>query len=1112
MSLQLVLGNSGSGKSEYLQDYMIQQADQHPQQNYLMIVPEQFTMRTQREFVLRQKGHCILNIDVLSFERLAYRVFDELGMNHLVVLDDTAKNFILRKAALEHMGELKILKKNVEKPGYVDEVKSLLSELTQYNVTPQDLMDIIEQEKESVFTYKLQDIYVLYQAFLDFLKNRFVTGEELLTVLAQVAKDSKIVAGSVIGFDGFTGFTPVQSVLLGTLFQAAKKSIVTVTMDLRENGTGCRGIQDLFYLSKRTVAGLYKIAQQKNIAIEEPISMETEQERRFSPGSGLEFLERTIYRNSNKVYEKNPQDIKIMQCKNPKEELQFAAAFIREKVRKEKYRYRDFAIVAGNLEDYENYAGQILEESHVPYFMDVKKKITFNRLVECIRSYLEIGIEGFSYASMFRFLKTGMTSVTGEEIDALENYVLAFHIRGYKMYKEPFVRKNAKLTEGMLEEMNKIRQKVFDYFADSYDQIMKITKARQKIEYLYDFLLKIQAEEKMKAMELNFQEAGDPIHAKEYAQIYAIVMELFDEYVELLGEDELSLEEFTEVLSAGFNSKKIGVIPPGNDQVVVGDIERTRLEHVKILIFIGVNDGIIPRITKGSVCLSQRERECLKQYQVELAPSLKERAFIQQFYLYLVMTKPSEQLIVTYGEMSNSGKLFCPSHLIGVLQKLFPQLRIEKAGDIPEGELLVSKEAGLRYLARVLQHPEDTGKNPLWIAVWNFMLEHNWKEAARSLVEGAFSTYLPQKLDESAAKRLYGEDLYNSVTRLENFSKCAFSHFLKYGLKLREREDGSFQPSDMGTIFHAALEIYAKQLEQQQKEWSEIARQEQERLVTEAMEQVLSELKDTSLMEDARSCYQINRMERILKRTVWAIGNQIKEDTFRPEEYEVPFQFIENQEGVSYRLETGENVNLVGRIDRIDVKKEEDGMAYRVVDYKTGTVSLNPTEVYYGLQLQLVVYLKAANNLLKEKYKDIAMKPAGMYYYHIDDPLVEAKRGEAELEIENRILKELEMKGFDEEEQLKTLMDYVDYKIMEIGNRMIQGEIQPKPYVLSTKTGCDYCEFHSICRFKKGKEGCKMQEFPDLKKEDSIQLMKNALAEQEAENGDSMDRSPETGN
>ena len=407
MSLQFIFGNSGSGKSSYLYEKVLEEAEKEPTKNFLVLVPEQFTMQTQRELVRRQKNHAIMNVDVLSFARLAYRVFDELGKQNLMVLEETGKNLVLRKVAEEKKDCLKVLGGNINKMGYIGEIKSLISELTQYNIGPEQLEEFLKTSSISeTLRLKLEDVLVLYQGFGEYLEGKYITSEEVLSLLCDVAKESQIITNSVIVFDEFTGFTPIQNQLFGVLLPLAEKIMVTVTIDAEEDFYHSRGIHELFAMSKKTISSLLNIAQERKVPVEEPVVLKDGANLRYKNAPGLFFMEQNLFRVRKRGQKNTGEEVRLFCMKNPREELSYVAGEIARLVREEGFSYKEIAVVTGDVAQYANYVPETFESYEIPYFIDQTKNILFHPLTEFIRAVLEVVESDFSYESIFRFLRS----------------------------------------------------------------------------------------------------------------------------------------------------------------------------------------------------------------------------------------------------------------------------------------------------------------------------------------------------------------------------------------------------------------------------------------------------------------------------------------------------------------------------------------------------------------------------------------------------------------------------------------------------------------------------------------------------------------------------------
>lgn len=640
MALQFVLGSAGSGKSGYVFRKTVKEAQKNLKKNYYVVVPEQFTMQTQRELVRLQEKNSIMNIDVVSFQRLAYRIFDELGKTNMAVLEETGKNLVLRKVAEERMDDLCVMQGNMKKMGYISEVKSLISELTQYNIDPDTLETFIEEQNmPPAFSYKLQDILTMYRGFRSAISGMYITAEEVLEAFCDMAEESKLLQDAVLVFDGFTGFTPIQNNVLYRLMGIVSDIYVTVTIDPAEDIYSYHDMQELFAMSKKTVTSLMKMAEEKHFEVTEPVVLKNPKADRFREAPVLRFLEQNLFRTRHHSYEKKDEKeikegIEILSLPNPRRELQYAAEEIARLVHTGAYRYRDFAIISGAIEEYGSYVPQIMEEFGIPFFLDTTKNILLHPFLEFVRSLLQVIEDNFSEEAMFRYLRCGLSQISEDEIDLLENYVLAAGIRGKKKWEARFIYTTHEVTEEDLEALNELRIRVMEPFSELTAVFRKKgATVRECTTALYQFIVSLQIEQQLKYRENQYKEAKDLAKAKEYAQIYRIVMDILDKMATLLGDEVMDISEYAKVLEAGFEAAKVGVIPGGYDCMMIGDIERTRLDDIKVLFIVGVNDGIVPKSDNRGGIISQLEREELAKNHMELAPTARERVFIQRFYL-----------------------------------------------------------------------------------------------------------------------------------------------------------------------------------------------------------------------------------------------------------------------------------------------------------------------------------------------------------------------------------------------------------------------------------------------------------------------------------------------
>ena len=554
MALQFVLGSAGSGKSGYVFRKTVKEAQKNLKKNYYVVVPEQFTMQTQRELVRLQEKNSIMNIDVVSFQRLAYRIFDELGKTNMAVLEETGKNLVLRKVAEERMDDLCVMQGNMKKMGYISEVKSLISELTQYNIDPDTLETFIEEQNmPPAFSYKLQDILTMYRGFRSAISGMYITAEEVLEAFCDMAEESKLLQDAVLVFDGFTGFTPIQNNVLYRLMGIVSDIYVTVTIDPAEDIYSYHDMQELFAMSKKTVASLMKMAEEKHFEVTEPVVLKNPKADRFREAPVLRFLEQNLFRTRHHSYEKKDEKeikegIEILSLPNPRRELQYAAEEIARLVHTGAYRYRDFAIISGAIEEYGSYVPQIMEEFGIPFFLDTTKNILLHPFLEFVRSLLQVIEDNFSEEAMFRYLRCGLSQISEDEIDLLENYVLAAGIRGKKKWEARFIYTTHEVAEEDLEALNELRIRVMEPFSELAAVFHKKgATVRECTTALYQFIVSLQIEQQLKYRENQYKEAKDLAKAKEYAQIYRIVMDILDKMATLRGDEVMDISDYAKV-------------------------------------------------------------------------------------------------------------------------------------------------------------------------------------------------------------------------------------------------------------------------------------------------------------------------------------------------------------------------------------------------------------------------------------------------------------------------------------------------------------------------------------------------------------------------------------
>ena len=1071
MSLQYIFGGSGAGKSTYLYNSIIKESIKNPLENYIIVVPEQYTMATQKRVVELHPRKGVLNIDVVSFERLAYKVFEEVGAADYPVLDDTGKNLIVRRVLEQNKKALRFFGSNISNTGFVSELKSVISEMLQYDISVDKLLDINKNvDNNSLLGMKLDDISLIYGGFKEFIKNNYITSEEILDLMCRKVTESLKIRGSVIAFDGFTGFTPVQYRLMAILLDMCKEVKVALTIDISEHVNINEGIESLFYMTKDTVAHLNRICDEGHINVDKVTVGEDIVLTRFAASKELAFLEKNIFRPGLRYYSGKVNDIVMYAGITPKDEIQYVSGEILKLTRLQGFRYNEIAVVTGDISVYGKLAANIFAQNDIPYFLDQKLHVTDNCLVEMITAVLDVIEKNYTYDSMFRYLRTGLTGLSDENIDILDNYCLAVGIKGRKQWSTQWCRKfrSSGITTD-LNMLNELRLNVMEPLTELDKELKEADgNVRLMTTALYKFLVRMHCEEQMSLLAKS--------HGDEYRQIYKKIMELFDKIVHLLGSEKVSVKEYNRIMASGFDEIKIGLIPPTKDCVVIGDIERTRLDNIKAMFFIGVNDGYVPKKSDSRSVLSETDRQKLKEMDVSLSMSVREKAFVQRFYLYLIMTKTSGRLYITYAQNSMDMKAILPSYIVRMLKKMFPGMNV------------------LSY--------DDTRKEHSYIKIPKTELEWTDENLAKILADGV-------------ALKLYGKELTGSVTSFEQFASCQYAYFCRYGLDLSEREEYRFAVNDFGTILHAVIEDVSKNIKRNKKSFVLLSDEERRSLVSESIHAVADNYGNTILKSTSRNEYLIKRMEDLADKTLWAIGKQLADGLFTPDTFEKGFltRIEDLPHDVSFFMQ--------GKIDRIDICEDDENVYVKVVDYKTGHADFDLFKTYYGLKIQLFTYMREAIAYEKKKHEGKNVIPAGLLYYNIDNPIVETKQTD-DSAIEELIRKELRMKGVVNSnkniiskldstegtslnipvtvgksgnidaskskvlttEELLAVGRYVDKENLDKATKILDGSIHINPYEKGNENSCAYCPYNSVCGFSEDMPGVKFRRLEYMSPDD----------------------------
>lgn len=1116
MSLQFIYGRAGSGKSFHCLNSIKSKLNNSENRKMVLLVPEQYTFQAERDLIEVLGTGGILSTEVLSFRRMAYRVLNEVGGITYPHIHPAGKCMILYRILDKLKEEFAIFHKSANCQGFVNTISTLITELKRYNIQPDRLNTLLnETEEDNYLKQKLIEIKLIYSEFEKALHSRYRDTDDELTVLSKKLDLTNMYDNTEIWIDGFSGFTPQEFEVIAKMIQKAHMVYITMCTDVLED-EGQADSTDVFLSVKKSFKKFIKIANTNSVQIIPPVGLIDSIPPRFRSSEELISLEKNYFAYPYKSYTKPTNDIELFESVNIYTEIEACARDIIRQCRDNNIRFKDIAVVTRNLSGYQNLIEVIFEEYKIPCFIDSKTEITDHPLVRLVLSLLDIFVENWSYETVFRYLKSGLTGICESEIDILENYVLACGIRGQRWTQDvdwtispelvPDDRQDTDNDE-LLSRINKTRRDVSEPLLRFRNKAKGRKKASDFCSSLYDFLVGIGVEARIEEDIREFTKGGQLRLASEYEQVWNILMDVFDQIVEVMGDETFGLERFANILKIGLAEYKISIIPVSLDQVLVGSVEHSKSHEIKALYVLGINDGIFPSAGISEGILSDADRTVLNQKGIELASDTRTQVFDEQYLIYQTLTTPNKYLRLSWPIADHEGKTMRPSAIITRIKKLFPHIKQSSNLLKPEKpeqhiEQISSPIPVFNQLVSALrQKNEGIDISYVWKEVYAwFSSQAEWTEKCEILQKALKFRNIAHPVSSDKIKELYGSNVYSSVSRIEKYTACPFAYYVQYGLHAKERKIYQLTPPDVGTFMHAVIERFSKMIEERQLSWREFDREWCAQQVSIIVDQLLDGMKNTIIGGSKRFKALTSRLKRVVTRSIWLIAEHIRMSSFEPIGYEVDFGEGGSFPPIIIELDSGEKIRLVGRIDRVDALQTKEGTYLRIVDYKSGNKDFKLSDVYYGLQMQLITYMDA---LWENSGGDNGQViPAGMLYFKVDDPIIKATNTVTAEEIETAIMKKLKMKGLllaDVQvirqmdntiegssliiparinkgdvlgkssaatlEQFTLLRNYVKKLLKDMCTEIMKGNVPIKPYKKKKITSCQYCSYSSICQF-----------------------------------------------
>ena len=1091
MGLKIIYGRAGSGKSEYCFREISKIIDK--EKNIYLITPEQFSFTAEKRLMETVGKKAIINAEVITLSRMADRALQDIGETRKS-LSKTGKAMLVFDILNKNKKNLKFLGKSDEN---IDLGINSITELKKHGVTTEKLKEEIQNIESKYLQTKLEDILLLYENYEQAINSEYIEETDKLTKLSQHIQEIEFLKDSIIYIDEFSGFTFPEYQVIKELAKVTKEINITICTDKLEIPE--KPDTDIFYSSKITINKLMQILEKENIKPEKAIYLEDSP--RFKTKE-LKFLEKNIYNKKSTKYAEKVENLHLFLAKNQYTEIEYVAKEITKLVRDKKLRYREIGIITKDIEKYSNLAKAIFTKYNIPVFIDEKRELSQNIIIQYILSIFDIMQKNFSKESVFNYAKMGFLKIDQEDIFELENYCTKWGIKQNKWKKDFKYEINEEDKKQKIEHLNELRKIIINPILKLKDEIQKEKTAENITKKIYEFIQENNIEEKLQEKIEKLEENGNIDLANEYKESYQVLIDILDEIVNIFSKKNLSIEEYYQILKIGLKNSGLGKIPGTQDQVTIGDVERSRSHKVKAIFIIGINDGSFPSIKKEEGFLGDEDRQILKQDGIELAKGTLENLYEDNFNIYKALATAENEIYLSYCSADNEGKSLRPSVLIHKIKKIYPEL--EETSDVvnPKYEITNKLATYEELLENIAKKQEGKEVEKTWNTVYNYYIKsQEMKQKLKQDLEGINYTNIPQNLDSNLVEKLYGNTLTTSVSKLERYQSCNFSYYLQYGLKLKEKEELKVQNFDTGSFMHETIDTFFKKVKEQNIKLGDLIADEEKikEIVNKIIEEELENGKNYSFKETAKYKILVRRLKRIISKALKFIIESLVYSDFSIEGTEIEFDKKGKYKPIEIPLENGKKVEIIGKIDRIDTAISEDGKYLRIIDYKSSAKNIDLNEVYAGLQIQLLTYLDAA-------CKEEDLIPAGVLYFGLIEQMIKADKKITEQEIDNKLRENFKMKGLIladvkviemqdnnlknggtskiipagitskgeinkrstsgvNSEEFKILQKYIIKTIKEISKEILKGRIELKPYNKKGKTPCEYCSYKSICGF-----------------------------------------------
>ncbi len=1123
MGLRLIYGKSGSGKSTFIFNE-IKELIKGDKKIYI-ITPEQFSFTAERELLNTVGTGAALNAEVLTFNRMAYRTMNEVGGNTKTPLYACGKAMLIYNILLNEKQNLNFLGKSDEN---IELISTQITEFKKHGVSVESLDELINETDDKYLSSKINDMKIVYNKFEDTIKNKYIDENDVLTILAEQLPKTNIFEDTLIYIDEFVGFTKQEYDVIGILLKQANQVSINVCTDALEESNSPD--TDVFYANKLTVQKIIEVAKNVDSKIEKSVYLEDV--HRFK-NEELMHLEKNLYSVPYYKYQnENLKNIKLFLANNQYSEIENIAKNIVKLVKEQGYRYKEISIITKNLDTYSNLCKVIFNKYQIPVFIDEKKDLSQNIIVKYLLSILEIFAKNWSYESVFNYIKTGFIDITQEELYGLENYCSKWGIKYNKWYKGEwnFHDENDENCNE-IERYRELRKLIVNPLIKFKDSLSGLNSAKELTKRLYDFLIENEIDRKLDEKKDALIKLNKTEIATEYETSWKVIIKVLDEIVLVFGDEKITFDRYMQILKTGLGNSDLGRIPGTQDQVIVGDIDRSRSHKIRTCFIIGLNDGMFPSVNKNEGYFNDTDRANFKEKGIELAKGTIERLYEDNFNIYKAFTAASENINLSYASSGSDGKTLRASMLVSKMKKIFPELKEESDIITKNSEILTEQTTFEELLNQIRDYRDDDKElTKDWISAYNYYSSNEkWKYKLSSSLQALNYTNMPEKISADNVESLYGKTLKTSISRLEQYRSCPFSYYLKYGLNLSEKDSLKVDALDTGTFMHDTIDTFFNQIRERGLSIKEIEEDEVNNIIEEIIAEKLGLNKNFIFSATPKYKVLAARLERVVKKSMKYIIESIKYSNFDVLGNEIEFKEGKQYSPIKIQLDNDRNVEITGKIDRIDIAKDDNNKYIRIIDYKSSYKNIELNSVYAGLQIQLLTYLDAV-------CKEESVEAAGVLYFNLIDPVIKSSKNMTEEEIENEIRKKFKMQGLIladvnvvkmmdsrlekgsstvvpayigkdgdlsstktsgvSRKQFEYLQKYMNKIIKQISEEIMSGNIDINPYYKKKKTPCEYCNYKSICGFDTGNSNNKYNYINDMEKNAVLEMIKESVDEE----------------